>query len=189
MAEKGKMPDMREGYKTRYAQFNAKIDALRDHPKYEWLREYANEARVRNEGGYGILAIYAADFIDRIETMDIAFIREWLDGKNELNRDEYNAWLLSQRGAQAQMSTYIEKESLVKDLTELARYQEPYKQSTILGVVSTIENRKPADVASESEMARRIFAEIDDALDGCARDNGEMILWVLTELKKKYVKE
>lgn len=87
------------------------------------------------------------------------------------------------------MATYIEKESLVKDLKELARYQEPYKQSTILGVVSTIENRKPADVASESEMARRIFSEIDDALDGCARDNGEMILWVLDELRKKYVEE
>lgn len=87
------------------------------------------------------------------------------------------------------MATYIEKESLVKDLTELARYQEPYKQSTILGVVSTIENRKAADVASESEMAMRIFAEIDDALDDCARDNGEMILWVLAELRKKHVKE
>jgi hypothetical protein len=31
-----------------------------------------------------------------------------------------------------------------------------------------------------------IFDEIDDILDRCARDNGEMIVRALTELKKKY---
>jgi len=31
-----------------------------------------------------------------------------------------------------------------------------------------------------------IFDEIDDILDRCAKDNGEMIAKALTELKKKY---
>lgn len=31
-----------------------------------------------------------------------------------------------------------------------------------------------------------IFDEIDDILDRCAKDNGEMIVRALTELKKKY---
>jgi hypothetical protein len=33
---------------------------------------------------------------------------------------------------------------------------------------------------------RIIFDEIDDILDRCARDNGEMIVRALTELKEKY---
>lgn len=41
---------------------------------------------------------------------------------------------------------YIERKSLCEDLKQMAKYQEPYKQSTILGVVSTIEGRKAADV-------------------------------------------
>ena len=98
MATKGKMPDMREWRRNRYGRFNAKIDALRDHPKYEWLRKYADDAMVWNEG-FGFLMIKGEDFIDRIETMEIAFIRDWLDGKNELKRDEYDAWLSFQKGA------------------------------------------------------------------------------------------
>lgn len=87
---------MREWRKNRYAGFNAKIDALRDHPKYEWLRKYADEAMTWNEG-FGILMIKAEDFIDRIETMELDFIREWLDCKNMLKRDEYNVWLSSRK--------------------------------------------------------------------------------------------
>ena len=34
-----------------------------------------------------------------------------------------------------------------------------------------------------------IFDEIDDILDRCARDNGEMIVRALTELKEKYNKK
>jgi hypothetical protein len=44
------------------------------------------------------------------------------------------------------MSRYIDADKLCKGLTEMAKYQEPYKQSTILGVVSTIENTPTADV-------------------------------------------
>ena len=44
------------------------------------------------------------------------------------------------------MSKYIDADKLCKGLKDMAKYQEPYKQSTILGVVSTIENTPTADV-------------------------------------------
>lgn len=44
------------------------------------------------------------------------------------------------------MSRYIDADKLCKGLKDMAKYQEPYKQSTILGVVSTIENAPTADV-------------------------------------------
>lgn len=42
---------------------------------------------------------------------------------------------------------YIEREALIKDFELMASVQPEYKQSTILGMVSTIKNRKAADVA------------------------------------------
>ena len=44
------------------------------------------------------------------------------------------------------MSRYIDADKLCEGLKHMAKYQEPYKQSTILGVVSTIENTPSADV-------------------------------------------
>lgn len=44
------------------------------------------------------------------------------------------------------MSRYIDADKLCEGLKHMAKYQEPYKQSTILGVVSTIENTSSADV-------------------------------------------
>ena len=44
------------------------------------------------------------------------------------------------------MARYIDADKLCKGLTEMARYQDPYKQSTILGVVDTIELTPTADV-------------------------------------------
>ena len=44
------------------------------------------------------------------------------------------------------MSRYIDADKLCKGLKDMAKYQEPYKQSTILGVVSTIENTPIANV-------------------------------------------
>ena len=42
---------------------------------------------------------------------------------------------------------YIEREALIKDFELMASVQPEYKQSTILGMVSTIKNRKASDVA------------------------------------------
>lgn len=44
------------------------------------------------------------------------------------------------------MARYIDADELCENLTLMAKYQEPYKQDTILGVVQTIKNTKTADV-------------------------------------------
>ena len=43
------------------------------------------------------------------------------------------------------------------------------------------------DYRKASDVAEEIFAEIEDTLDRCAKDNGAMIIWALAELKKKYI--
>lgn len=108
MNKKSKIPNMSVWQKNRYARFNAKIDALHEHPKYTWLRNYADEAMIWNEG-YGLLMIKGEDFIDRIETMDIAFIEDWLNGKNGLKREEYKVWLSSQKGVREITEQNIEQ--------------------------------------------------------------------------------
>ena len=55
----------------------------KEHPKYGWLRKYADDAIYYNEGS-GYLMIKAEDFIKRIEEMPLDYIRDWLDGKNQL---------------------------------------------------------------------------------------------------------
>ncbi len=40
--------------------------------------------------------------------------------------------------------------------------------------------------AGQRDMAAEIFDEIEDILDRCARDNGDMICRTLKELSKKY---
>ena len=83
-----KMPDMKEWARNRYRLFNEKIDSLSDHPKYAWLRQYADEAICYNSGD-GYYQIKAADFIERIEKMPVEYIRDWLDGKNKLEWGGY----------------------------------------------------------------------------------------------------
>ena len=80
---KRKTPSRREWAEKRYRLFNEKIDSFKDHEKYSWLRKYANDAIVHNEGG-GYTMIVAEDFIKRIEQMPLEYIRDWLDGKNKL---------------------------------------------------------------------------------------------------------
>lgn len=72
-----------EWEKNRYKVFNEKIDHFKNHAKYGWLRQYANEAIHWNSGG-GYYQIKAEDFIERIEKMPLDYIRDWLDGKNQL---------------------------------------------------------------------------------------------------------
>ena len=68
---------------VRYKEFEEKIESLKDHEKYPWLRKYANDARRCNEG-WGYFMIKAEDFIKRIEQAPVEYIRDWLDGKNQL---------------------------------------------------------------------------------------------------------
>lgn len=76
-------PAYEQWRKQRYAKFNEKIDFFKAHPKYEWLRKFADDAINWNEN-HGILQIKAEDFIERIEKMPLEYIRDWLDGKNQL---------------------------------------------------------------------------------------------------------
>jgi hypothetical protein len=64
-------------------QFNEKIDHFKNHPRYEWLREYSNEA-LKYHTQYGLLQIKAIDFMDRIIAKPIEYIQDWLDDKNLL---------------------------------------------------------------------------------------------------------
>ena len=78
-----KMPSRAEWEKNRYRLFNEKINSFSDHPKYGWLRKFADDAINYNDG-VGFYQIKAEDFIHRIEKMPLEYIRDWLDGKNQL---------------------------------------------------------------------------------------------------------
>ena len=82
------MSDYDAWRKNRYKLFNEKINSFRNHPRYAWLRKYADDAMKANES-YGYAMICGEDFIKRIETMSIDFIRDWMDGKNQL---EWKLW-------------------------------------------------------------------------------------------------
>lgn len=63
--------------------FNTKIDSFKNHKKYKWLRKYADDV-LRHHGDYGFLGIKAKDFMDRINKMQLEYIQDWLDDKNQL---------------------------------------------------------------------------------------------------------
>lgn len=72
-----------EWREKRYKVFNEKIDSFKGHEKYSWLRQYADDALKWNEMS-GYLMVKAEDFIERIEKMPLDYIKDWLDGKNQL---------------------------------------------------------------------------------------------------------
>lgn len=75
--------NMNEWRKNRYKLFNDKINSFKDHEKFSWLRQYADETIHWNEM-CGYLQIKAEDFIKRIEKMPLSYIEDWLNGKNQL---------------------------------------------------------------------------------------------------------
>ncbi|MEY8352564.1 hypothetical protein AALB39_04315 [Lachnospiraceae bacterium 54-53] len=82
-------PSHEEWQETRYRLFNQKIDSFKNHERYEWLRNYANDAISWNECA-GYLMIKAEDFINRIEKMPLDYIKGWIDGSNGLEwKPEY----------------------------------------------------------------------------------------------------
>lgn len=56
---------------NRYRLFNSKIDYFREHSKYQWLREFADNA-IRFNSCCGYYQIKAEDFIKRIEGLNAA---------------------------------------------------------------------------------------------------------------------
>ena len=63
--------------------FNEKINHFSEHKLYPKLRESADQA-LRYHTGFGVDAIHAGDFMDRIVCLPITYIAEWLNGNNGL---------------------------------------------------------------------------------------------------------
>ncbi len=63
--------------------FNEKVDSFKNHIEYARLRAQADEA-LRLHTGVGPEAMCAGDFMDRIVAMPESYIRDWLDGLNNL---------------------------------------------------------------------------------------------------------
>lgn len=63
--------------------FNDKIEHFKNHPKYKWLRKYADEALKWNTM-CGFYQIKAEDFIERIVAAPLEYIEDWLNGNNQL---------------------------------------------------------------------------------------------------------
>lgn len=70
-------------------KFNSKINAMKNHPKFSWLRKYADDA-INYHTGVGCYQIKADDFMDRIIAAPINIIESWLDGKNQLEWNTIN---------------------------------------------------------------------------------------------------
>lgn len=64
--------------------FNEKIDAFKNHSKYDWLRQYANEAIGLNKFN-GKNQKVAEDFMNRIITATYSEIKDWLDCEKPLD--------------------------------------------------------------------------------------------------------
>lgn len=73
----------------RIKKFNEKINHFVNHPKYGWLRKYADDA-ITWDTMCGYLQIKAEDFIERIIKMPLEYIADWLDGKNQLEWKQEN---------------------------------------------------------------------------------------------------
>lgn len=65
--------------------FNNKINTFSNHPKFNWLRKYANDA-IDNFDNFAnrLQQIKAEDFVERIISMPLSYIQDWLDDKNQL---------------------------------------------------------------------------------------------------------
>ena len=70
-------------YDEYIGKFNRKINHFKEHPKFEWLRKYSDDA-ISHYDTVGYYQIKADDFINRIIAADLQLIQDWLDGKNQL---------------------------------------------------------------------------------------------------------
>lgn len=88
------------------------------------------------------------------------------------------------------MDKYINATKICAGLKEMASVQPPLKQSTILGVVSTIENYPEADVISKKEL-QRLFKEIEEAVEDAEAEYGTIfgIKIAIGCVKNKYLGE
>lgn len=64
-------------------EVNEKVNHFINHPKYDWLRKYTDDA-ISFHTGFGYYQIKAADYMDRIIKAPLSLIEDWLNGKNNL---------------------------------------------------------------------------------------------------------
>lgn len=78
--------------------FDSKINYFYSHKGYKKLRENADKA-LSSYTGFGLDSIIYSDFMDRIIAMPLDYIKDWLDGKNELKwREEDKRMLAAIKG-------------------------------------------------------------------------------------------
>lgn len=85
---------------------------------------------------------------------------------------------------------YIDADKLCKGLKEMANVLAPFKQSTILGVVSTIENYPTADVVPKSEVDKTIaeWAYLHaDVLNKLENAKAEVAREIFEEIEKTFI--
>ena len=82
-AEENNLISLTMDYENFIKAFDNKINKLKEHDKYNELLKQAERSKTNNiMSGYD--AIVANDFIKRIITMPLEYIKGWLDGKNNL---------------------------------------------------------------------------------------------------------
>ena len=88
------------------------------------------------------------------------------------------------------MDKYINATKICAGLKEMASVQPPLKQSTILGVVSTIENYPEADVVPRKQI-QQLFKEIEEAIEDAEIDYGTIfgVKIAIGCIKNKYLGE
>jgi hypothetical protein len=82
-AEKNNLVSLTMDYENFIKAFDDKINKLKEHEKYNDLLIITEQAKSDNTMG-GSTAIIAHDFIKRIITMPLEYIKGWLDEKNNL---------------------------------------------------------------------------------------------------------
>ena len=86
---------------------------------------------------------------------------------------------------------YVGVNRICESLKDMAEYQPPFKQSTILGVVSTIENYPAADVVDRNKLKQLIankYGDLDN-ICGCNVNGQWLSVAAIVELIDQAAKE
>ncbi len=81
------MPNNRddEFWKSRFKCIDSKVEALKDHPKYEMFRRGIEKLKSNYKHGPYLDQARYEDMVARFEQAPAPLIAEWLDGKNDLS--------------------------------------------------------------------------------------------------------
>ena len=147
--------------------FNEKIDFFKGHVKYETLRVQADNALMLHTG-VGIEAVRAGDFMDRIIAMPVAYIRDWLDGQNDL------AWRkLDQLTLKAFKGGYMDLQEQYPDVEILRISESAFKFYESLGFVVLQKNEGNCFIAKVEDVQRCNQDNTVDSIIAIAKANAD----------------